>query len=683
MPDVKPAPAKVEPPPAPWNPQVTLIPHTSAPLAARISIPPLASQAPQALQPKPLQELSLDVQEAFILEDLLFVFMGYEGQYIRLAPSYNPNVEKERLVGPTFKILPGLDPSLRDLTTTMLKMATHYGAIEAFVEVQSREEFGAVNHALCAAIRKLLQDYLILIAQLEAQFLTNPSFTLHVLNLHTLPTSHMMFQVYSLAHEILKRNSLLEEDLEDSEGEFDDIENILETLREGGDLGPGSIPGKKICKGGSVLGLITRRLETMSGDPAARTLLTGLLRDASRPYMMMLNEWLHHGSIKDPHAEFLVKEQKSIKRERLEQDYTDEYWERRYTIREQDVPPQLEAVKDKVLLAGKYLNVVRECGGVDVSKAVKDVPRSFDDNRFLDNVNSAYAHANESLLKLLLTTHALPARLRSLKHYFFLDQSDFFSYFLELGTSELRKPVKSVNTSKLQSLLDLVLRQPGSVAAQDPFKEDIKVEMNEISLTNSLTRVVNISGIEEGEKFQAPAQTTAESEKSAIGFTSLQLDYSVPFPVSLVISRKTVWRYQALFRYLLSLRYLEQQLVSSWQTHNRATAWTHRSSQRPIEMWKRRAWTLRARMLVFVQQLLYFCTAEVIEPNWQALMARLKTKDETKDGSTSASRTVDELMQDHVDFLDTCLKECMLTNSRLLRVSIIRHPLRFYHSNLS
>jgi len=104
-----------------------------------------------------------------------------------------------------------------------------------------------------------------------------------------------------------------------------------------------------------------------------------------------------------------VKEQKSIKRERLEEDYTDEYWERRYTIRDNDVPPQLEGVKDKVLLAGKYLNVVRECGGVDVSKAVKDVPGSFDDNRFLDNVNSAYAHANESLMKLLLTTHALPA----------------------------------------------------------------------------------------------------------------------------------------------------------------------------------------------------------------------------------------------------------------------------------
>lgn len=651
-----------------WAPKASLMPHTSAPLASRISIPPLGSQVPPSLQPISLGDLSLESQESAIIEDLLLVLMGYEGQYIQFSKNYNPNVEKDRLSGPGFRILPGLDPSLQDLTSSVLRMATHYGAIEAFIEVQSREEFGSVNHALCAAIRKLLQEYLVLVAQLETQFRTNPSFTLHNLNLHTLPTSHMMLQLYSLAHEILKRNSLLEEDLDDSE-DLDDIENMLENLREHGDLGPGSIPGKKICKGGSVLGLITQRLSAMSGDPASRSLLTSLLRDASRPYMVMLNEWLHHGSIKDPHSEFLVREQKSIRREELEQDYTDEYWERRYTIRANDVPPQLEGVKDKVLLAGKYLNVVRECGGVDVSKAVKDVPRSFDDSRFLDNVNSAYAHANNSLLTLLLTTHALPARLRSLKHYFFLDRSDFFSYFLELGASELRKPVKTVNTNKLQSLLDLVLRQPGSVAAQDPFKEDIKVEMNEISLTNSLTRVVNITGIEQGETLQPPtSQPPSESDKNAVGFTSLQLDYSVPFPVSLVISRKTIWRYQALFRYLLSLRYLEQQLVSCWQTHNRAASWSHKSSNRALEMWKRRVFTLRARMLVFVQQLLYFCTAEVIERNWQALMAKLNAKEESKDGKKSAVRTVDELMQDHVDFLDTCLKECMLTNGRLLRV---------------
>ncbi len=581
--------------------------------------------------------------------------MGYEGHYIRFAKNYDPSVEKNCLAGPGFKILPGLDLGLQDLTVSMSKIATYYGAIQAFVKVQSREEFGSVNHALCAAIRKLLHDYLVLIVQLETQFLTNSSFSLHTLNLHTLSIGHAMSQIYSFAHEILTKNSLLEEDGEE-DLDFDDIQNFL-----------GNIPGKKICKGGNVLGLITKRLEMLSGDPATKSLFTSLLRDASRPYMAMLNEWLHYGSIQDPHAEFLVQEQKRIRRERLEEDYTDEYWDRRYTLRHSNIPPQLEGVKSKVLLAGKYLNVVRECGGVDV-RAVKDLPHSFDDNRFLDNINDAYALANESLLKLLITSYSLSARLRSLKHYFFLDQSDFFSYFLELGTSELRKPVDNVNTGKLQSLLDLALRQPGSIAARDPFKEDVKIEMDKISLMDSLTRVVNISGIEEGKAFQTLPSQLTETEKPAIGFTSLQLDYSVPFPVSLVISRKTIWRYQVLFRYLLSLRYLEQQLIASWQTQNKAATWSHKSSSKELEIWKRRVFALRARMLVFVQQLFHFCTSEVIEPNWQALMEKLDAKEDKNDGSKLAVSTVDELMGDHVDFLDTCLKECMLTNSKLLKV---------------
>jgi gamma-tubulin complex component 2 len=279
-----------------------------------------------------------------------------------------------------------------------------------------------------------------------------------------------------------------------------------------------------------------------------------------------------------------------------------------------------------------------------------------------------------------------------MKHYFFLDRSDFFSYFLELSTSELKKPARHVNVSKLQSLLDLVLRQPGTVAAEDPFKEDVTVQMNEVGLTRWLMRVVNVSGIDQ-ESWPAggieashatpalqpsttPAPGVTDADKAVIGFDALELDYQVPFPLSLVISRKTVLRYQLLFRYLLSLRHLETLLVGSWTEHSKAPSWRHKSSNAPLEMWKRRAWTLRARMLVFVQQLLYFSTAEVIEPNWQRLMASLdggSGKESSSGlpastGSKQATRTVDELMQDHVDFLDTCLKECMLTNSKLLRV---------------
>jgi len=615
--------------------------------------------------------------------------MGFEGQYIRYADTYNPHEEKDRLMGPSFRILPGLDPSLRDLTASMLKMATHYSSVETFVEVQSREQYGAVAHALCAAIRKLLKDYLTLMAQLEHQTLTNPNLTLHVLNLHTKPTSHMMLQLYTLGLELLKANSVIEDDLDESVEESDNIEDILESLRDGG--AQSGIPGKKSCKGGSVLGLITKRLASMSGDPAARQLLESLLKDSSRPYMTMLNEWLHHGGIKDPHSEFLIKEQKSIKRERLDQDYTDEYWEKRYTIRDNLLPPQLEGVKERVLLAGKYLNVVRECGGVDISNPVSDVPIVFADPRFLENVSNAYSYANSALLNLLLEKHQLPARLRSLKHYFFLDRSDFFTYFLELSTSELKKPARAVNIGKLQSLLDIVLRQPGSVAAEDPYKEDVKVSINETGLANWLIKIVNVQGLDQDaasgsiSNYLTPAPNAGmvTDDKDIIGFDALVLDYAMPFPLSLVVSRVTLTRYQLLFRYLLSLRHLETLLVNSWTDHSKVRSWRHKSKDPRLEASKRRAWTLRARMLVFVQQLLYYCTAEVIEPNWVSLMSRIREGDDSKfdgEGSGKVKRTVDELMQDHVDFLATCLKECMLTNSKLLKVLFMGQPALSLHT---
>lgn len=670
-----------------WQPEASLIPHTTAPLARRVCLPPVAALAPQSLLPTSFAGMSVQEQEIAVIEDILYVLMGLEGQYIQFADETRHNEEQSRLAGPKFKILPGLDPSLRDLVNSILKMSTHFSALETFIEVQSREECGMVNHALCSAMRKMLKDYLVLVAQLEHQMLTNDTFTLHVMNLHTKSTSHILAELYHVASEVLRENSMLEED--NDLDASDDFENILETLREGRDAG--ALNRKKVCKGGAVLRLISKRLAVMSGDPSAREVLSTLLREASRPYMAMLNEWLHHGNVRDPHQEFLIKEQSSIRREGLEQDYTDEYWEKRYTLRNDVVPPQLESVKEKVLLAGKYLNVVRECGGVDIAKDMNQdgsVPHTFDDPRFLENVNSAYAFANASLLTLLLTTHALPARLRSLKHYFFLDRSDFFSYFLELSNSELKKSAKSANIGKLQSLLDIVLRQPGSVAAEDPFKEDVKVVMSDIDLTGWLMQVVSVKGLDaDGGSLssQTPAShsTAGGDKKDIVGFDALTFDFAVPFPLSLVVSRVTLTRYQLLFRYLLSLRHLETLLVSSWAEHVKSTPWKHKSSSKPIEHWKRRVWTLRSRMLCFVQQLLYFCTSEVIEPNWTAFMARVKAAEdaETQVNSESSAqpadlsvfkqqkRTVDELMQDHVDFLATCLKECMLTNSKLLRIN--------------
>lgn len=76
--------------------------------------------------------LSLDQQEKALIEDLLFVLLGFEGQYVtyssertRNQEPYDPFDEKSRLSGPKYSIAAGVDLSLRDLAMQILRTATH------------------------------------------------------------------------------------------------------------------------------------------------------------------------------------------------------------------------------------------------------------------------------------------------------------------------------------------------------------------------------------------------------------------------------------------------------------------------------------------------------------------------------------------------------------------------------
>ena len=62
-------------------------------------------------------------------------------------------------------------------------------------------------------------------------------------------------------------------------------------------------------------------------------------------------------------------------------------------------------------------------------------------------------------------------------------------------------------------------------------------------------------------------------------------------------------------------------------------------------------------MLDFVLSFQYYMMAEVIEPRWHTLF-----------NSIRSVNTLDEVLQLHTDCLDTCLKECMLTNPYLLKI---------------
>ncbi|CAH1760481.1 1758_t:CDS:10 [Entrophospora sp. SA101] len=664
------------------------------PLNSRI-LPPSTRQNDIYEKELKIGLLSLQVQEYAIMEDLLFVMMGIDGKYIKSNSVTDNFTDKPSL---TYSVDLSLDPSLRDLAERILPLATYYTSINAFIELHSKFEYGFVSHALCAAMREILKEYLILINQLEYQFRTESTFTLQKFWFHVHSTLYTMSNLHSLILEI-------------QDAAEDAMEEDTDMMMVNGFTRLNTIPQR--IKGGGILTILVDRMTTMSGDPSAKKLYLYLLSKSSQPYVTMLHLWIHHGEIRDPYEEYMIQERKNVKKENLKDDFNDAYWEMRYTIRDTEIPPFLIPFKYKILLAGKYLNVVRECGIPIIQEQQKqnsededpingkknvdrtdvnvnnDILTAMDGGRFVENIETAYKRANRTLLDLLLKDHQLIAHLAAL---------------------ELKKPSTQVSLTKLQSLLDLVIHNPSSAAYTDPFKEDLKVDMSSVGLVDQLLRIINIAGTIEtipttskasnriSETFIVRKDTNkivdeSENEGSEdgggssssenpggggyagsvagslagsmagsivgsmlggssggsggtkqllTGIEALTFDYIVPFPLSLVISRKSLTKYQLLFRHLFYLKHAEQLLYNTWKEHTKSYYWKHGSGHPSIEGWKGQLYALRQKMIVFVQQFIYYVTSE--------------------------ASTVDQVLKYHSDFLDTCLKECMLTNAKLLRV---------------
>ncbi|KAH7912889.1 Spc98 family-domain-containing protein [Hygrophoropsis aurantiaca] len=680
-----------------------------APLNSRVGANTSLPKAKGKGRQDSMDHIPVDMQEALILEDLLCVLSGIEGTYIMHHPDYSAE-DDDPLLGIRYIVSPSLESSLRDMTERILPLGTYYTAISSFVESRSHLDFGLVNHALCAAMRDMLKDYQTLLSQLEHAFNTSPLFTLQKLWFYVHPTVHTLSLIYQLVLELAAIDDT-STDVSSSSSEDEEeaarnealglggakLKAVLSEMNKGGGLNGGE--GSTIAvKGGEVLAIVHDRMQNMSGDPTAHKVYSTLLRAAGVPYVSMLRVWTMTGRLDDPFEEFCVKESKFISKGILEVDYTDEYWERRYTLRDGStlsskrahtgvppprtvggrlpggacIPPLLEGWKHKILLAGKYLNVIRECG-IEVQmnhKSYSDGELAMDDENLYKFIEDAYTHANSTLLHLLLKDQQLIPRLRSFKRYFFLSQSSFLTHLLDLAHTELKKPAKSASIVKLQSLLDLALTTDAQ--GEDMlFREDIKVTVAGTGLYDWLMKVIKVSGLNGGEDGEGlpdganhdepkkdkekDKDKDKDKEKPMLAIDALTLDYQVKFPLSLVISRKTVLRYQLIFRFLLHLKHVEQSLTTMW-IEQKSAPWRRPVPQHPeFEQWRLRVALLRARMLAFVQQILAFTTFEVLEPNWRTLEAKL-----------AKVTTVDQLLRDHVDFLDTCLKECMLTSSKLL-----------------
>ena len=634
--------------------------------------PQLKSESSTQQQQKQQQlvELPVDVQEEILLDENVGAMMGLEGQFIRFHPMESGEADDEEYVEPSgfgfasFAYIGGdLDSSHQNILSRMLPLCSNYVYVNQYVSsCLGVYECGIVTRSLCEAINKLLREYL--------EFVANLNYLLREGDRDGKNISLSM--VYVNSQPSIRTMAVLFQ--------------VVSTVR-----------GKK---GGELLNSL-QNLMTLhyTGDAKGSEVLSFLLMECAAPYAQMMQSWLQRGKIHDPYSEFMIevtdkrfRDNQVTFQQRME--WTD--WCR---VQDEHVLDSLfdandqmsstmnamfgddsratsnMSARDKAYTTGKYRRAILFCdeGSVIASnkQSKEEQSKEEDVNTLLSPlalsrcIDHAYHDASDTLLHLLMGKYDLLSSLRFMKKYFLLDQGDFFVNFLDGVEKELHKELPNVLQGRVQNWLSTVMARSLESTPQSSHCTQLASSLRCCFLDRNVRDTLHDMG--KGRKSSRSKKSSRT--KVLAGFEAIAFEFkNVPFPASLVLSPVQLRSYQLLFRQIFFAKYVERQLVNMWSDHQLLKQMTSlRAACSPT-------FSLRRRMLHFIQNFVYYMKFEVIEPHWRELESKLNASKEyclnrsmNRDPETNNfPRTVDDLLNEHNQFLTRLFTQCLLSNYDLI-----------------
>jgi gamma-tubulin complex component 2 len=504
--------------------------------------------------------------------------------------------------------------------------------IRAFIRTHSKYEYGSVSHAVAGAIKAMMREFDVVLAQFESLLASN-----------RLTLQKMIFL------------------LQPTKSTLRALDHMASRL------------GDRV--GGSMLDrLHSAMLE--QGDERSRKLYEHILTAATVPFVRMISRWLYQGELRDPYSEFFICEHTTVLREALQEDFNAHYWEGRYTLNTLHVPRILQEHANKALIAGKYLNVIRDCcpglafrpvestgdssghretavvfpTGDDTSASLIKRDLSYDmdgSTTLIDAIEEAYDFSSETLLRLCENKYNLYSHLKSLRRFFLLEHGDFFVQFMDTAEEELRREAKDVALPRIQGLLHLAVHT--STLSTDPNKDELSCTLAAHNLIQHL-HLIQMAGEGGAGPSGMDNYSVLGAGQGLKGVEALTLEYNVGWPLSIILSKRAITKYQLLSRLLFFCKHVELRVLDSWKDHQGTKEFGLRGEMGP-------SYCLRHRMLHFLQNFVYYMTIEVFTPRSHEM-----------ESAMSEARNMDEVLHLHEVFLDTCLKECLLASQDLLRI---------------
>ncbi|KAL7749198.1 Microtubule-nucleating Tub4p (gamma-tubulin) complex component [Sorochytrium milnesiophthora] len=442
------------------------------------------------------------VTEAELLRDLMYVFQGIDGKFIR----YSTHTSTYRLDATIL-----VPQSVRDLVEKLAELGWMYRRLSQFLNEKANDAaFGLVGQSFCSALRKELAEYYRLIAVLESQIASA------------------------------------------SPEKGDDKDD------DGNDEEPSATATKSLTQ----RGLTLKRLLVWSVDPLCRLQIAVSLVDschdhkggalvsivhtyvhhgdptvssfACEPFFTMLRAWVHEGELVDPYDEFFVAVQPGFKE--------DQWWKSKYTCRAAMIPEFMsKGLAKKVFDIGKSLNFLRFCCN-DVDWVAEQSRRgdalhavSYDDLDTLEaSIDDVYTSTTKRVTRILYEKYALQSHLLAMKKYLLLGQGDFIQVLMDSVTLLLSKPASTLHRHNLTSNLETAVRSSNA----------------QFDSANVLKRL---------------DLRIAETNPGDQGWDVFGLDYHVDMPINTIFSAHAMKKYYTLFHFLFKLKRVEYTLSRGWQ----------------------------------------------------------------------------------------------------------------------
>jgi len=445
------------------------------------------------------------------------------------------------------------------------------------------------------------------------------------------------------------------------------------------------------------------------GVPVVESCMTRLLWHCNQVLVNQVASWVVHGVLMDPHGEFFIQPSASApprQRRRTSDtggaaaaanggpageapaherpDETSVYneWHEGFKVVCEGLPPTISPdLAEHLKFIGKAVRLLRNPAGafqgqqllpyrdtLEFAKALRLLAAQPLLNRVaLERTVAAIRSKVAALLwQLVVVRGQLLMHLAAVKDYFLLAKGEFYHNFLVDARHIMGLPPREATADA--DVGDLFQGSAAKSTAQH----------------DSLFSLFHLHWSKEPLKLKLDEKRDIEVPRFDENWDDLYLEYSVEWPLGLIISNKHLAKYNALFQFLLRLKRVQLRLEESWMSlrsvcSDRAKARTSGGGS-VLEL----LMPLRQWMAHLVNNLQIYIQVDVIESNYSQLESSISAAQDFAAAERAHSACLHSLMQQsflNVGRISRCFTNIFRQVQELcVLVDSLHHPAADLHS---